>query len=160
LLAESARDDAELGRRLFGSMRAAVSDERTDQGGVFVRNAAELSLDQQILLQAAAHVVLVGDGGSLADQLDRTDRRRPLLSPETMSQERVTCKDEPIQLPSNLLFSNGLGGFTPDGREYCILVSSEPLTSPTSNGTPKRQATPYPRLAPAPWVNVIANPGF
>ena len=40
-----------------------------------------------------------------------------------------------------ILFDNGLGGFTPDGREYVI------TTAPG-------QATP------APWVNVLANPHF
>ena len=39
------------------------------------------------------------------------------------------------------MFFNGLGGFTPDGREYII----------TTTG---RQATP------APWVNVLANAQF
>ena len=162
LLGESARGDAELSRRLSDSIRAAVSAERTDHGGgVFVRNAAELTDDQQFLLQAAAHAVFIGDRGSLADQLDRIDQRRPLLSPLSMAQERVTWDDEPIRLPSGLLFPNGLGGFTPDGREYCLLVSSHPSKGgPSSNGSPTRQATPYPRLAPAPWVNVIANPGF
>ena len=39
------------------------------------------------------------------------------------------------------IFFNGLGGFTPDGREYVI--------------------TPAPgRTTPAPWVNVLANPQF
>jgi cellobiose phosphorylase len=42
---------------------------------------------------------------------------------------------------SDLLFFNGLGGFTPDGHEYIITTSHEQVT-------------------PAPWVNVIANPHF
>ncbi|MEG6502819.1 MULTISPECIES: GH36-type glycosyl hydrolase domain-containing protein [unclassified Desulfovibrio] len=42
---------------------------------------------------------------------------------------------------TDLAFFNGLGGFTPDGREYVI------TTTPG-------QATP------APWVNVLANPQF
>ena len=42
---------------------------------------------------------------------------------------------------SDLLFDNGLGGFTPDGREYVM------TTAPG-------------RATPAPWVNVLANPGF
>src|SRR6185437_2993658 len=40
-----------------------------------------------------------------------------------------------------LLFPNGTVGFTPDGREYVITVTSG-------------------RMTPAPWVNVIANPRF
>jgi cellobiose phosphorylase len=41
----------------------------------------------------------------------------------------------------DLMFGNGLGGFTPDGREYII-------------STARGQVTP------APWVNVLANPLF
>jgi cellobiose phosphorylase len=41
----------------------------------------------------------------------------------------------------DLLFYNGLGGFTPDGREYVITTAQGHRT-------------------PAPWVNVIANPHF
>src|SRR5205814_3365416 len=44
-------------------------------------------------------------------------------------------------LPRDLIFFNGLGGFTADGREYVIT-------------TAEGQATP------APWVNVLANPHF
>ena len=64
-------------------------------------------------------------------------------------------------MPADLLFPNGLGGFTPDGREYCLLVSAVqgPLRA-ARNGQPTPPSTPYPRLAPAPWVNVVANPGF
>jgi cellobiose phosphorylase len=40
-----------------------------------------------------------------------------------------------------LLFDNGLGGFTPDGREYVIRLRG--------NERP-----------PAPWSNVLANPQF
>jgi cyclic beta-1,2-glucan synthetase len=36
---------------------------------------------------------------------------------------------------------NGIGGFTPDGREYIITVHRRPPT-------------------PAPWINVLANPDF
>jgi len=39
------------------------------------------------------------------------------------------------------MFFNGLGGFTPDGREY--IVTTAPL-----------------QVTPAPWVNVLANPHF
>ncbi len=41
----------------------------------------------------------------------------------------------------DLLFFNGLGGFTPDGREYIITTTPDQVT-------------------PAPWVNVLANPHF
>ena len=41
----------------------------------------------------------------------------------------------------DLTFFNGLGGFTPDGREYVI-------------------TTAHGQVTPAPWVNVLANPHF
>ena len=43
--------------------------------------------------------------------------------------------------PAELLFDNGLGGFSPDGREYVIYLDGG-------------------QQPPAPWVNVIANPEF
>jgi cyclic beta-1,2-glucan synthetase len=51
----------------------------------------------------------------------------------------------PAAAPAPLLFDNGTGGFSPDGRAYVIRIP------PGADG---------PRLPPMPWVNVIANPGF
>jgi cellobiose phosphorylase len=45
------------------------------------------------------------------------------------------------QLPKDLQFYNGYGGFTKDGKEYVIITSSNQVT-------------------PTPWSNVIANPNF
>jgi cyclic beta-1,2-glucan synthetase len=158
LLEEPPGDAGEQSRRLTELIRSAGSQERMDEpGGVFVRKATELSEEETVLLQAAARVILRGDRGSLGDQLERTDRRSALPLPVTVSRERTTWDDVPVELPSDLRFQNGLGGFTPDGREYCLLVSGQyasdasPLASRTAG---------YPRLAPAPWVNVVANPGF
>ena len=47
----------------------------------------------------------------------------------------------PLARPSDLLFDNGLGGFSADGREYVIYLEPGQWT-------------------PAPWINVIANPDF
>ena len=161
LLEAPASNEAELSRRLADVIRAGGCQERIDRpGGVFVRQSLELVEDEKVLLQAAARVVLIGDRGSLADQLDGNDRRTPLLVPLDRSQEPITWDDEPIALPSDLLFPNGLGGFTPDGGEYCLLVCNHPAPDSHRNGQPAPQTTPYPRLAPAPWSNVVANPGF
>lgn len=43
-------------------------------------------------------------------------------------------------------YFNGYGGFSADGREYVIDIANDAVGSP--------------RLPPAPWTNVIANPGF
>jgi cellobiose phosphorylase len=48
----------------------------------------------------------------------------------------------PLDLPDrNLIFFNGIGGFTTDGREYVIRLKPGEST-------------------PMPWVNVLANPNF
>ncbi len=158
LLVKAPTSDLEdLSRRLTDSIGAGGADDRPS---VFVRRVTELTDDETVLLQAAARVVFLGENGSLADQLDGTDRRMPLIVSLTPARERQTWDDEPIALPKDLLFTNGLGGFTRDGREYCLLVSSDPRQEPHRNGRPIPQITPYPRLAPAPWANVVANPGF
>ena len=66
----------------------------------------------------------------------------------------------PRNCPPDLLFSNGLGGFTPDGREYCILVRCPARLDVRRNGSSTRPAAPRPLLPPAPWINVVANPAF
>ena len=61
----------------------------------------------------------------------------------------VSARSQKSKLPlsiaprsRDLLFFNGLGGFTPDGREYV-----DHACQPGSD-------------TPAPWVNVLANPNF
>jgi cyclic beta-1,2-glucan synthetase len=152
----------ELFRQLQESVRAAGSLERADQpGGVFVRKASQMTEEEVVLLQAAARVVLVGERGSLASQLDRTERHAPLPGRLVLAREPGEWLDEPVALPPGLLFFNGLGGFTPDGREYCMLVQGPSPPASGRNGPLFRHpAASYPRLPPAPWVNVVANPEF
>ncbi len=107
-------------------------------GGVFVRRAEELSEEDRVLFQTVARVVLTDSAETLAEQVMR---RVPA--------ERLPIRLEPVQQPADetihplaereRIFCNGLGGFTPDGREY--VVTLEPGQS-----------------TPAPWVNVIASP--
>jgi cyclic beta-1,2-glucan synthetase len=112
-------------------------------GGVFVRKAAELSEDDRCLLLTAARVVLAGDRGTLATQVERAERASggPTGAPASGLEPAASAAESSVRLPQDLLFPNGLGGFTPDGREYWIL----PYRSDALN------------LPPAPWVNVVAN---
>ena len=128
--------EEELSRQLMSIVRADGGSERIGQpGGIFVLKSAELPEDGKILIQAAARVVLVGDRGSLASQLDRTELRHPLPGPLSTSPEHVVWKDEPVNPPTDLLFANGIGGFTPDGREYCVFISSDHPATARATGS-------------------------
>ncbi len=109
-------------------------------GGIFVRRLEQIPNDDRVLLQAAARIVLDDEKGSLAEQLEH----RSILEPSVpaLRTSRFRPADAPAPLPSReLIFDNGLGGFTHDGHEYVITLQPGQMT-------------------PAPWVNVLANPFF
>ncbi len=131
-----------------------------------------MSHEDRVLLQAASRCVLAGDRGTLAVQLDRLERaagsrpaprspRRRLTDAGTRADRNGTTDAG----PSKLLFDNGLGGFTPDGKEYVIRLA--PPAQPAGRGKEAGgrrdagglapSAIQYP---PAPWANVVANPSF
>jgi cellobiose phosphorylase len=117
-------------------------------GGVFSLLAAKVPKDDAMLLAAAARVVLGGGRGKLADQLRREPEPAVLPPPLNRTALSATSKTAPPASvpPEDLLFWNGRGGFTPDGREYVIRIDG------TASGGLS--------LPPAPWANVLANPGF
>ena len=111
-------------------------------GGVFVINADQISEEAGVLIQAAARAIFTDDRGTFEEQLERESRHLaaiPLLKPE----KRVQVENyKPTEsLGQDLIFFNGLGGFTTDGHEYIIRIAPGQVT-------------------PAPWSNVIANPYF
>jgi cellobiose phosphorylase len=109
-------------------------------GGIFVRRLEQIPNDDRLLLQAAARIVLDDAKGSLAEQLEHRSVLEPSVPPLRTS--RFRCAAMPAPLPSQeLIFDNGLGGFTRDGHEYVITLQPGQMT-------------------PAPWVNVLANPFF
>jgi cellobiose phosphorylase len=110
-------------------------------GGIFVRRAEQLSPEDHVLLQTAARVVLSDENGTLSEQLQRRGRQE-YLPPLLNSQRTRYGPSPPRRFPErNLIFFNGLGGFTSDGREYVTTLAPNQTT-------------------PAPWVNVMANPTF
>jgi len=109
-------------------------------GGIFVRRLEQIPNDDRILLQAAARVVLDDEKGSLAEQLEHRSILEPLVPPLRTSRFRAPDFLAPLP-PRDLIFHNGLGGFTRDGHEYVITLQPGQIT-------------------PAPWVNVLANPFF
>ncbi len=166
LCEEAASYADELFGQLQETVRSSPASTLADKpGGVFVRKAAQMPEVDRILLQAAAHVVLTGRNGSLSAQLaEMVDRTAstvpvPLLLERKRRQRKSKGPSEPsAALPPDLLFANEYGGFTPDGREYCILVKSERQRAGSVSDGQSSVANASGSLPPAPWVNVIANP--
>jgi cyclic beta-1,2-glucan synthetase len=148
----------ELHPRILEAIRASDAHDLIDRpGGIFPRRAAQVPEPDVVLLQAAARVVLVGDRGPLASQLDRVERFASL--PRNLSaapaQGASLEQDAPHE---SLLFDNGLGGFTGDGREYRITVRAGAGGDVRRNGASEHARPFRPELPPAPWINVVANP--
>jgi cyclic beta-1,2-glucan glucanotransferase len=125
-----------------GSLRGVLArndaaDWIGQHGGIFVLAVDQLLAAERRDLEASARVVLDTRDGSLAARMYRTPDepvRLPAFEPTLV--EGATARPRPRP---DLVFDNGTGGFTPDGREYVISVSPG-------------------RPTPAPWCNVIANP--
>jgi cyclic beta-1,2-glucan synthetase len=110
---------------------------RDKPGGPFLLRGESLPEAEKILLATVARVVLRGERGDLASQLDR-----PV--PELRWPEDLEVRESPAAPPSErpgLRFDNGTGGFSEDGREYVVVLDGDAET-------------------PLPWCNVLANPGF
>ena len=112
------------------------------RGGMFLLRADGMSETDRHLLSAVARVVLRGDLGGLAPQLDRaTPWLYPAGDVPPMAELRVPAPaPTPLPVPP-LALANGLGGFASDGREYVIALEGD-------------------RETPLPWSNVLANPHF
>ena len=109
-------------------------------GGIFLLRTDGMPEIDRRLLAAVARVVLRGGLGELGSQLHRD---APWVYDEPRAIARVAAPDAapaPVPIPP-VVMSNGIGGFTPDGREYVIVLDGE-------------------RETPLPWSNVIANPSF
>jgi cyclic beta-1,2-glucan synthetase len=117
--------------------QARVPEHR--KGLVFLRRADLLTAEVRNLLQTVARVVIVSRRGGLAEQVKRLQEIAPAAEPPRLAPRSVAPPE--FVAPPPLEFSNGLGGFDRDGREYVTILDGDQVT-------------------PAPWVNVIANPSF
>jgi len=109
-------------------------------GGIFVRRLEQIPNEDRVLLQSAARIVLDDEHGSLLEQLEHRSVLEPLVP--ALATTRPAWVDVSAPPPvRELIFQNGLGGFTRDGHEYVITL-------------------PPGQMTPAPWVNVLANPDF
>jgi cyclic beta-1,2-glucan synthetase len=132
-----------LHEQIMGLVSPGMQVNATDPaGGLFVRPADQISNEDRVLLQAVARVVLTDTRGPLSDQIVRrrsAEPSPPRLVPIRNHRAEPRVPAEPGR--GDLQFSNGIGGFTADGKEYVIRIGP-------GSGTP------------APWVNVLANPDF
>ncbi len=134
---------AVLQDQIIGLINAGAEAQTMDKpGGVFIKRVEELSEEARVLFQTVARVVFTDSGENLIEQVERRAATERLT-------ERASERLEPflqaypqryVPLPKRtLIFDNGIGGFTTDGREYVITLRNGQTT-------------------PAPWVNVIASP--
>ena len=132
----------ELHHRLEELVRLGPTAELADKpGGVFLRAAAGMPAEDVMLLEAAARAILRGHDGSLAAQLERAPTPATLPVRLPVSGATAATIGKPAAADEGLLFANGLGGFTPDGREYVLTLRGR-------------------ERPPAPWSNVLANTSF
>ncbi len=135
------------GQELRGQLQRVLVRQNSEdwfnrRGGIFILYADQLSEADRVLLETAARVVLDGAKGSLAQQLQALHKQATRLPPfVAMPPDSAPEATPPLARPSDLVFDNGLGGFSADGREYVIYLEPGQWT-------------------PAPWINVIANPDF
>tara|TARA_R110001599_G_scaffold353556_1_gene593769 strand:+ start:2007 stop:10673 length:8667 start_codon:yes stop_codon:yes gene_type:complete len=129
--------------QILGLVAVGLETQLIDRpGGIFIRSAEQISEEDRTLFQTVARVVLSDSRGTLAEQINHplpVQVRVPRLKPGRPRQDEAPATAMPSQ--RELILANGIGGFTPDGREYVI------TTTPT-------------QVTPAPWVNVLANAHF
>ena len=128
--------------QIMGLIAAGVEAHVIDRpGGIFVRRAEQIADEDRILLQSVARAIITDRRGSLQEQVaprSPVEARVPRLVPARAQDGEAMSHELPGR---ELILANGLGGFTPDGREYVITTLAGEAT-------------------PAPWVNVLANPEF
>lgn len=109
-------------------------------GGIFLLEAEKLPNEDVVLLYTVAHAVLVAEKGTLSQQL-AMPRKTMALQSLLKTDNRIPEQPSPPLPFLQLLFFNGIGGFTPDGKEYAIFYEKGKINA-------------------APWINVIANKHF
>src|SRR6185436_6325445 len=108
-------------------------------GGAFLLRSDGMPEADCHLLSAVARIVLRGDMGDLGPQLDRKAPWLPAadIVPPSSRLQAPKPSSSPVPIGPRVM-ENGIGGFTPDGREYVIVLEGD-------------------RETPLPWSNVLAN---
>jgi cyclic beta-1,2-glucan synthetase len=122
---------------------AGIPESLGGPGGVHLLAADRFGPTERRTLEAAARLSLDGAAASLTDALatPRSGRTAPpRFQPVGPPPAELTPASALVR-PSDLVFDNSYGGFTPDDGDYVIHLEGG-------------------RRTPAPWCNVLANESF
>lgn len=111
-------------------------------GGVYLLRGNSVLEPARTTLLTLARAVLDGETGDLANQLGLPSPEPEIPAALAVRQPiaPTPAREPDVELPA-LTHRNGLGGFTPDGREYVVVLEGVTDT-------------------PLPWVNILANEHF
>jgi len=110
-------------------------------GNITVRSADQISPEDRALFESVARIIISDNKGTLSEQVTKLKKESVLPPLLEVTPIEMQGGGSEIALPEDLLFFNGRGGFTPDGKEYKIILKKGETT-------------------PVPWANVLANPNF
>ena len=130
-----------LQSQLLALTSAGQDIEATEKpGGIFVRITEQIAIEDRILIESVARIVLSDTKGSLVSQISkRSFQKTPI--PNLIPKESLFSYGQKLNQVQDLDHYNGLGGFSKDGKEYVINTHQGHTT-------------------PLPWVNVMANRFF
>src|SRR5205823_3980214 len=114
-------------------------------GGAYLLRCDLIGKVACTFIEAVARAVVGGNRGNLRTHLDKPhpvqDNRRPDFAPAPLPEPAISAFVDPSIVVGAMTLSNGLGGFTDEGRSYTIVLEGD-------------------RETPLPWANVIANSHF
>lgn len=113
-------------------------DVLNSYGGIYIKNISSMSKEDITLLYACANLIIKADVGSIISQLKYKEASFEFKYEENLNSNIVCNYDD---LPVNLEYFNGYGGFDIDEQTYVIRLNEY-------NNTPM------------PWSNIIGNENF
>ncbi len=129
--------------RIIGLISSGMEAHAVDQpGGIFIRRMDQIPEEDQVLMQTVARIIITDLGGTLQEQMTPRVQAEAGVMAFTPYRRQHLWPEQPVDLARrDLIFFNGIGGFTQDGKEYIVTTTAQETT-------------------PMPWVNVLANPHF
>ena len=117
-----------------------LKDLQGKPGGIHLLAGNLMPEEDKNLLAYASRIIIDGQRGSLASQIEDFDVQEDLPDIMEYNESQDTIEYE-MEAEPELLFFNDIGGFSSDGKEYVIRLNKDITT-------------------PMPWSNIIANKDF